>query len=209
MKSTAALNYKLNELELETNGNAVETLVQEIGALKQKLESQAEVIQDLKRQAMEDPMTKVANRRAFEKELNRALSYFKRYNRQGALLMIDLDAFKSINDSLGHLAGDAILKHVASLLKTHTRDSDFVARLGGDEFCIILREIAPHKLAKKAREIAEVIAATPCSYEGREIYASVSVGGCNFHQADSRSDLMEKADKAMYRQKGDSSSTRA
>jgi len=177
-------------------------LMSEITILRNQIKLQKEEIRELKRQALQDPLTGLANRRSFEIELKKALSYYKRYMRSGSVLMIDVDAFKSINDSLGHLAGDAILKHISQILLNHTRDTDTVARIGGDEFCIILRELTSWDARTKAKHLAKTISETPCQFEGKDIYVSVSVGSSSFRQADSESDIMEKADREMYRVKG-------
>lgn len=207
MKRTLEFKQPFMEEEVSSHDHKsqVNYLLDEIASLKEKLENQADVIMDLKRQAMEDTLTGLANRRAFEKELKRSLSFFKRHRSSGALLLIDLDGFKSINDSLGHLAGDALLKHISKLLTQHIRSSDFVARLGGDEFCVILNAIDSKLMKAKAEEIAEVISSTPCRYEGRDIYASASVGVCSFKNALNAEELIEKADAAMYRHKSQGS----
>lgn len=206
MKTTQQLKEVYQDETSTTNlGNnaqfQVDYLLKEIESLKDMLQSQADTIKDLKKQAMEDPLTGLANRRAFEKELKRSLSFFKRHGSEGALLLIDLDGFKSINDSLGHLAGDALLKHVAHLLQTHIRSSDFVARLGGDEFCIILNAVNLKRMQEKTEELAHIISSNPCRFEGKDIYASASIGGCAFRHALNFEDLIEKADASMYDRK--------
>ncbi len=85
-----------------------------------------------------DPLTDILNRRGFERELKRSLAYVKRYGTSAALVYLDLDGFKHVNDRHGHAAGDAVLKAVAMVLNRHVRASDLVARLGGDEFVVLL-----------------------------------------------------------------------
>src|SRR5262249_59142591 len=87
---------------------------------------------DLAARAETDPLTDLPNRRGFERELRRSLAYVKRYGASAALLYLDLDGFKAVNDRYGHAAGDAMLKAVAMVLSRHVRDSDLVARIGGD-----------------------------------------------------------------------------
>lgn len=176
-------------------------MLSELNYLKKQLRTQSDVIARLKQEAHHDPLTKLPNRRLFERELDKALAYFNRYRRTGTVLIVDANSFKAINDSLGHLAGDAVLKHIAQLLKKHTRSADTVARIGGDEFAIIMREAGSHKAFDKAKKLAEIVAGTPCTYEGREIYTSVSIGGCSFADAETKRDLMHKADSAMYHSK--------
>lgn len=173
-------------------------LLEEVRELKTIVASQREVIDRLRRESLHDPMTGLPNRRYFEKELERALKYHGRYKRPAALLVVDANEFKSINDSLGHLAGDAILRHIAQLIGSNIRETDFAARVGGDEFCIILREVTAEQAADKARQISESISRTPCRYDGRDVYASVSVGHCSFSADEGRDELFERADQSMY-----------
>ncbi len=184
------------------NDEDVIRLLSELNYLRKQLKTQSDVITRLKQEAYHDPLTGLPNRRYFERELDKALAYFSRHNRVSTVMMVDVDSFKSINDSLGHLAGDAILKHISVLLQKYTRSADVVARIGGDEFCIILRETESEEAFEKAENIADVIAKTPCVYEGREIYTTVSIGGCSFSDAKDKKELLNKADSAMYISKG-------
>jgi diguanylate cyclase (GGDEF)-like protein len=176
-------------------------LISEVNYLRKQLVYQSDIINKLKQQAMEDPMTGLANRRAFDRELDKAMSMYARYRHNGALLLIDANDFKAINDSLGHLAGDAILRHIANLIRKSTRNTDVVCRIGGDEFAIILHEAVGSSAADKAEHIANLIAVSPCTYEGREIYITVSVGYCCFEDAQDKQELIAKADASMYEQK--------
>ena len=173
-------------------------MLSEIQYLKKQLKTQSDVIDRLKQEAHHDPLTGLPNRRLFEHELTKAISYFQRYHRVGAVLLADTNDFKAINDTLGHLAGDAVLRHVGQILSGYTRSSDTVARIGGDEFAIILREVNAELAFDKACKLAELVSQTPCLYEGKEIYTSISIGGCCFTEATSYQELMEKADYAMY-----------
>ena len=184
-------------LENMTNEDIIQ-MICELNYLKKQLQSQSDVIARLKQEAHHDPLTNLPNRRLFERELDKALAYFYRYHHQGSVLIVDTNSFKAINDSLGHQAGDAVLKHIAQLLKKHTRSADTVARIGGDEFAVILREAGNEKAFAKAEKLVEIIAGTPCSFNGREIYTSVSIGKCSFTEAATKKDLLNKADKAMY-----------
>jgi len=197
MKKVAVLNRRHTDKDSAKH----KQLMLEINQLKKKLAKQEGVIQKLGRQALEDPLTGLANRRAFDRALNRAIANYKRYNHIGAILLIDINQFKSINDSLGHLAGDAILQHIASILEIHTRNTDFIARIGGDEFCVILKEAKSLDANLKAAELEAAIAHTPCWHDGHEIHTSVSIGTCSFNESAHIVTLMEKADAAMYLQK--------
>ena len=153
--------------------------------------------------ALHDPLTSLPNRILLTERIELAISRSQRTeNYHYALLFLDLDRFKVINDSLGHLAGDTLLKTIARRLKTHLRNLDLVARLGGDEFVILLEEIID---TEAIIQIAERILAdcqTPLMFNGYEMFTSVSIGivlgTIDYHQA---SDLIRDADIAMYRAK--------
>lgn len=177
-------------------------LVSEITAMRQKLAQQEDIIENLKEDVATDSLTNLANRRIFERELARSLAAAERYGRTHALLMVDVNDFKTINDSLGHNVGDAVLQHIARLLEQNTRPTDVVARLGGDEFCIILNEL---KIAEngemRAQNITETIAHTPYIGPKKTVPVSVSIGCYVFGADDTLEDIIRRADKDMYAQK--------
>ena len=98
---------------------------------------------ELRHMADHDPLTGLLNRRSFERELERHVAYVERYGPKGAAIVLDLDHFKTINDTLGHSAGDELIVRVAHALRSRLRESDVLARLGGDEFAILLPEATP------------------------------------------------------------------
>ena len=192
---------QLNKSEIASKNIQHKQLMLEINQLKKQLAKQEGVITKLGREALEDSLTGLANRRAFDRALKRSISNYKRYNHAGSILLLDINQFKSINDSLGHLAGDFILQHIANILEIHTRDTDFIARIGGDEFCIILKEATSLDAHLKAAELEAAIMHTPCWYDGKEIHTTVSIGACSFSESSHLSTIMEKADAAMYNHK--------
>lgn len=175
-------------------------LIQELTRLREEVARQEKTINTLQTQATYDALTGLLNRRGFEYALHEALALYRRYKREGAVLMLDLNDFKAINDTLGHMAGDAVLRHVAYVLENHVRDSDVVARLGGDEFVIILREAGPSEVLLKKAELEAVLRTSPCNYDGREVVVSASIGACAF-QNESSATLLHLADMEMYRHK--------
>ncbi len=152
--------------------------------------------------AHHDTLTNLPNRFSLHEKLEQALSFCRRNNRQLALMLIDLDRFKTINDTLGHHAGDALLVQVADRLRATVRDSDIVARLGGDEFVVALPGInspsdAAHLADKIARRISE-----PYQIIGQEQRTSPSIGICLYpNDAVEIGDLLKNADVAMYHAK--------
>jgi diguanylate cyclase (GGDEF)-like protein/PAS domain S-box-containing protein len=159
---------------------------------------QAELI----RLASHDGLTGLPNRTLLQDRLNKALALARRNQRQVAVMYLDLDHFKDINDSHGHAAGDALLAEVARRLTTLVRDTDTVARLGGDEFVIVLESLGEcDAAAYRARAIVQAIS-SPFRYKGRELYTSASVGVA-MYPSDGvvPDDLLKHADSAMYRAK--------
>jgi len=151
--------------------------------------------------ANRDGLTELFNRRRFDEHVTARLGEAVRYNFSGALVMIDLDAFKEINDSHGHTAGDAVLRAVAEILRASTRTSDFAARLGGDEFALEL----PHILLQDAIAVATkllVAVRAPIEWRGRSLRVGMSVGIAMYPDHGSALDtLVEAADAALYRAK--------
>jgi diguanylate cyclase (GGDEF)-like protein len=153
---------------------------------------------ELERQASQDVLTGLANRRRFEQDLAAAMARSRRDGSTGALLMLDLDRFKQINDSQGHPAGDRLIKEVAKVLRRRTRESDSLARLGGDEFAVILPRCSRGEAQLAAEAIGEEIRAyRPQEVEGR---VTVSIGVALFGEdpRTSVATVVSEADAAMY-----------
>ncbi len=155
---------------------------------------------ELRHMADHDPLTGLLNRRGLEAELERHVAHVNRYGDRGALLVLDLDHFKAVNDTLGHEAGDRLIVTVANLLRTRLRTSDAVARLGGDEFAILL----PDANADVAQHVAEEIVAdihrnavVEHRQTSRHVTASVGVTMFTQGQLNAESVLVD-ADLAMY-----------
>lgn len=158
--------------------------------------------------AHHDPLTDLPNRLLFNASLQQALERARRHRQRLALLFLDLDRFKLVNDSLGHAAGDQLLKAVAERLRRNVRAEDVVARFGGDEFTIILEAIGSlDDTAQLARTLISMIA-EPLDIEGQTIQTSTSVGIAFYpDDADNAEDLIKAADAAMYRAKASGRNT--
>ena len=148
-----------------------------------------------------DPLTQIPNRRMLQDRVGQALASAEREGKQSALLFIDLDQFKTINDSLGHSAGDQLLIEVAKRLLGCVRRMDTVARLGGDEYVVLLTEVTLEGASEVARKILDVVA-RPFQFDEHELGVTPSLGisifpqdGCDFET------LLKHADTAMYRAK--------
>jgi diguanylate cyclase (GGDEF)-like protein/PAS domain S-box-containing protein len=154
--------------------------------------------------ANHDALTSLPNRAMFSDVLSLAIQNARRYNRNFAVLFIDLDRFKNINDTLGHEAGDKLLQEMGTRLSHTVRSSDVVARLGGDEFVVLVQEVAePKQVAAVARKILSALV-EPTVIQGQECRVTASIGVCMYpSEAQNEQALMKNADIAMYRAKED------
>lgn len=149
-----------------------------------------------------DPLTGVFNRRGFQAELDRHAARSARYGHTGALLLIDVDHFKTVNDTVGHGGGDEMLTAVAALLSASVRDTDVVARFGGDEFAVLLPQADAATAAVVARHLAEAVDAGSTTSSSHRLHLTISVGGACFDDTGLTStDVLRRADAAMYEAK--------
>lgn len=149
--------------------------------------------------AEHDPLTGLANRRRFDQELERHVDDCRRYGARGAVLMLDLDHFKDVNDSLGHAVGDEFLVEIGRMLQQRMRSTDLVARLGGDEFAVLLPHADKESAQRVAESIVERVRAEASAAPDARRGVTVSIGGVvveGVHQ--SASDVLSAADAAMY-----------
>jgi diguanylate cyclase (GGDEF)-like protein/PAS domain S-box-containing protein len=162
------------------------------------ISAEREAEEQLRRQAMYDALTGLANRAFFNDRLEHALTIRRPAGEQTALLFVDLDNFKSINDRYGHVVGDAVLGELGQRLEGVTRTGDTVARLGGDEFAVLLERVTDPAEAVRVAERVLAGIRTPIEIQGHRLVPGASIGialGDNAH------DLLKQADAAMYRAK--------
>lgn len=153
-------------------------------------------------QADRDPLTNLFNRRRFQEELEGWLAQARRYGIFGSVLFIDLDNFKYVNDTLGHRAGDSLLKTVANLLRKRVRETDTLARLGGDEFAIILQRSDLMQSKSIAHDIIDLVKCHATLKEGESLGVTASIGIAQFPEhGDVAETLLTHADLAMYQAK--------
>lgn len=161
--------------------------------------SRNERMQQLQREASLDPLTGLKNRRRFEDDLRLAMARGRRENTTGAVLMLDLDDFKRVNDSYGHPAGDRTIKEIADVLRQRTRESDTLARLGGDEFAVVLPRCSPAEARMVADAIAKAIREhRPADDEVGSITASIGIAMFGEDPRTSIESVVSEADTAMY-----------
>lgn len=178
-------------------------LAAEVARLEAELAVMRARVAELETRVERDPLTAVLNRRGFERELARARSFLRRYGGTAALVYLDLDGFKPINDRHGHAAGDAILKAVAAALIAAVRSSDTVARLGGDEFAVLLWNLSAPAAQHKAVVLERVIADAVIAWEGDSLSVGASAGVAELGADHDVAALVARADAAMYARKRD------
>ena len=173
----------------------------ERAAMQRELEDARARIIQLERLADEDSLAPIANRRAFVRELSRMIAFTRRYGPPSSVIYFDVNGMKQINDTHGHPAGDAALRHVAEILSNNVRESDVVGRLGGDEFGVLLAQTNQEQANAKASSLAQAIGSTALSWGKHEIKLSAAFGVYSFTGSDDAQVAIEAADQAMYKQK--------
>jgi len=173
----------------------------EVERLKAKLIEAEWKIAELEARADVDPLLDILNRRGFERELARSIAYVKRHGTAAAMVYIDLDGFKAINDRHGHAAGDALLKAVARDLTGHVRASDVAARLGGDEFAVLMWNCNEPQAVAKSHDLEASIARVSVAAGVARVSVGASAGVVVLTGSTTPSAICDAADKAMYMRK--------
>ena len=169
-----------------------------IRRLKAQLARTQAQIEELQASADTDFLLGIPNRRGFERELARAVAYMKRYRASGALIVLDVDRLKPINDSFGHAAGDEVLKAIAATLTRQIRASDVVGRLGGDEFALLLWNLSETDAKAKAAAFEQAIDELSFVFRGQHVSAGASAGVALLGVQSDATRALEEADAAMY-----------
>ena len=176
-------------------------MVAEIDKLRGEVAQLRKRVEELDGLAHQDSLIALPNRRGFLRELDRLIARVQRYQVPAAMLFVDLDGLKMINDSFGHKAGDEALIEVAALLERGVRRSDIVARIGGDEFGILLENSDEQRASETARRLTDLIGGSDFDHEGDSLPLSVAIGVTMIEESDSADEVMARADEEMYRQK--------
>ncbi|MCR9254957.1 MAG: GGDEF domain-containing protein [Alphaproteobacteria bacterium] len=180
------------------DGNAAVALSLAIAEAQKIINDQQERIAALEELSHTDELTGVQNRRGFALEIDRQIMDAARRGRSGAIIFVDLDGFKGINDTHGHAAGDAVLKSVAEFLMDMVRGGDAVGRLGGDEFAVMLAGVDPKKAVRRAHQIHRKLEAIDVTWNGATLPVRASMGTVSFDGSSVAADIMNAADQAMY-----------
>jgi diguanylate cyclase (GGDEF)-like protein len=172
-----------------------------LGELEAELAAARTKVAELESKIETDPLLDILNRRGFERELKRAVANAQRYQSRHAVVFIDLDDFKAINDRYGHLAGDTALRAVTDAISRKLRASDIVARFGGDEFAILLSNLSEPSARAKAAMFEEVIASLEIHHSGESFSIRASAGTAMLTETDQPTDAISRADADMYSRK--------
>ena len=176
-------------------------LLEEIARLRAEVSRLESRVEELDRLAHRDPLVPLFNRRGMLRELETMIARHDRHGSPAAVLFVDLNDLKLLNDQYGHMGGDAALVTVAEKLIEGTRTNDCVARLGGDEFCVLLDHADEKSALETAQRLVTIIANGECLFEGSPLALSVAIGVTLIEKGDTPATVLARADKAMYRVK--------
>ena len=169
-----------------------------IRRLRTQLARALKRIEELQAHADTDFLLDIPNRRGFERELHRSIGYIKRYHASGALIVLDVDRLKPINDAFGHAAGDQVLKAIVAALSRQVRSSDVVGRLGGDEFALLLWNMNETDARAKAASLEQAVDRLSFTFRGRNVIVGASAGVAILGPHAEAGRALEEADSAMY-----------
>lgn len=168
---------------------------------EQVIADQQERIEYLETLSETDALTGLANLRGFKNFLHRTLAASRRHGEKGVLAYLDLDSFKSINDTFGHEAGDKVLQHVGKLILDNVRATDLVARLGGDEFAVLLTRCDPAQGMERAAKLQGLLNSSVAEIATKRLHLSASLGCSTYDEKTEAGALLRLADDAMYANK--------
>src|SRR6476646_3723652 len=168
-------------------------LIEEISSLRGKVARLQERVEQLDQLAHQDSLINLPNRRGFMRELERLISRVDRYGIGAAMLFVDVDGLKMINDTFGHRAGDESLIEVANLLSKGVRHSDVVARIGGDEFGVLLESADEQSAQETAARLIDQISACEVMHDGEALPLGVAIGVGMIDALDTAEAVMERA----------------
>ena len=176
-------------------------MLAEVRRLRAEIAQLHERVELLDRLAYQDVLIDLPNRRGFMRQLEGTIDRVSRYDDSAAMLFVDIDGLKMINDTFGHQAGDEALTLVAQMLSEGVRKSDCVARLGGDEFGILLERVDEASALETAGRLVDMIAGSEFCFQGTCLPLSVAIGLTVIEPHDQADAVVARADLAMYREK--------
>ncbi|UDI93030.1 MULTISPECIES: GGDEF domain-containing protein [Pseudomonas] len=179
----------------------LKSLAERVAHMEQEALGYREHLEEQRQKALIDPLTGLPNRAAWTERLEHEIAQWRQHGNTLSLAMLDLDHFKRINDNYGHLAGDKVLKIIATVLRKRLRGSDFIARFGGEEFVLLLPATTPAVGAKFLETLRAAIEACPFHFKGERVTITVSMGLASFRPGEHSDLVLKRADQALYRAK--------
>jgi len=179
----------------------IDQLKGRIGEMESYAEDLNKSVEDARAEAFKDALTGLNNRGSFDVKLKQEFVRWSRYDFPMSLIVLDVDLFKNVNDTYGHLAGDKVLQVIGRLMKAATREVDFPARYGGEEFVVLLPETDIQAAYKVAEKIRKKVEGKPFHSGGNQVTVTISAGVSTFRKGDQRRDPFARADEALYKAK--------
>jgi diguanylate cyclase len=177
---------------------------EQMDVLGAQVKSLGTELESARREGETDPLTRLFNRKALDEYLARSVELYRAFGHDTCVMLIDVDRFKTINDSLGHITGDEVLRKVSdSVMRTFLRKNDFVARYGGDELAVVLRETALHDALHLAERLMKAVRGIDISHEGNKLNVTTSIGVARLAPGFDTAAWLGAADKALYKAKQD------
>ncbi len=178
-----------------------EALMEEIARLRGQVACLEARVEELDAEAHRDALVPLANRRGLVRHLDMLIARCNRHHVPAALLFVDVDGLKLLNDSFGHAAGDAALVYLAQLMVDGVRQTDLVARLGGDEFVILLDHADEEAAMETANRLVNSVADSDFKHRDQRLPLSVAIGITGIEPGDTAEAVLDRADQQMYREK--------
>jgi diguanylate cyclase len=179
----------------------LQSLAERVAHMEQEALGYREHLEEQRQKALIDPLTSLPNRAAWSERLEHETGQWQQHGNTLLLAMLDLDHFKRINDNYGHLAGDKVLKIIASVLRKRLRGTDFIARFGGEEFVLLMPATVPAVGAKLLETLRASIEACPFHFKGERVTVTISMGLTAFRSGEHSDLVLKRADQALYRAK--------
>jgi diguanylate cyclase len=199
--STMDRHQKQREEREQEVATRLQGLAERVAHMEQEAHGFREHLEVQRQKALVDPLTGLPNRAAWGERLEHEISQWQQHGNTLLLAMLDLDHFKRINDNYGHLAGDKVLKIIASVLRKRLRGTDFVARFGGEEFVLLMPSTAPAAGLKMLEILRASIEACPFHFKGEPVTITLSSGMTAFRTGEHSDQALKRADQALYRAK--------
>jgi len=178
-----------------------QSMVRQIKELQNETKNYQKTLKQQSQQLHVDFLTKIPNRAAWSERLQIEYTRFQRYEHPLNIAIIDIDKFKMINDTFGHLAGDKVLNVIAQTLQKLIRNTDFIARFGGEEFALLLPEISNEQSQLALEKLRRAIKNIPFKFKKQSISITISIGCTSFNKEDDIESAFERADQALYHAK--------